>query len=138
MDSYLKAWQALPRFRGTARLDTWLYRIVYNVALDRIRKQQRRHELPLAIDSDEDRPHEIPDPTAAAPDALLQRHELQAEVRAALQQLPASHRTALELRYVEELSYAEIAAATGVSMGTVMSRIFNAKRKLKKEMVSTP
>ena len=137
MDSYLKAWQALPRFRGAARLDTWLYRIVNNVALDRIRKRKRLRELPLTGDDEGQREVALPDPDAPAPGERMQRQEVRTEVRHALRQLPDVHRIALELRFVDDLSYAQIAAATGVSIGTVMSRLFNAKRKLR-TVLDTP
>jgi RNA polymerase sigma-70 factor (ECF subfamily) len=61
----------------------------------------------------------------------MERAETQGQVRRALERLPAEHRTALLMRYADDMSYAEIAAATGVSIGTVMSRLFYGKRKLK-------
>lgn len=131
METYLKAWQAIPRFSGRASLKTWLYRITHNCAIDLIRKRSRRKECVLTSGDEEGRERQFADETQPAPDEELSRRELVHEVRAALGQLPDLHRVALQLRYADGLSYTEIAASTGVSIGTVMSRIFNGKRKLR-------
>jgi RNA polymerase sigma-70 factor (ECF subfamily) len=130
MDTYLKAWQALPRFRGASSLKTWLYRITNNCALDRIRRQQRERRH-VVEDDPEATERPLTDPAQEGADEELARRETRDMVRRAMGRLGDLHRVALELRYSDGLSYAEIAAATGVSMGTVMSRLFNAKRKLR-------
>lgn len=133
MNAFLKAWHALPAFRRGASLKTWLFRIVSNCALDCLRARARRREEPLN--------HEIGDEgggglltaveTIDSPDSFTDRSDIVGIVRKAMQELSNEHRVALELRYVDGLSYAEIAAATGVSIGTVMSRLFYAKRRLR-------
>ena len=131
MEAYLKAWQGLPGFRRASSLKTWLFRIVYNCALDVLRARARRKEEPLPCQREEEGGrHEENAGTAEAPDALVERSDMVEVVKRAMRELSAEHRTTLELRYVEGLSYAEIAAATGVSIGTVMSRLFNGKRRL--------
>jgi len=134
MEAYLKAWQALPRFSGRSSLKTWLYRITHNCALDMIRARDRRKERVAQEPAEESgRTLEtLPDETARAPDEDTVRAELAGEVREALVRLSREHRLTLEFRFADGLSYAEIAAATGVSIGTVMSRLFNAKRKLRR------
>ena len=129
MDTFLKAWQALPGFAGRSALSTWLCGIARNRALDIIRKRQReaKYVTPEGELKDID---SRPDPlTDDAPEQIA-RGEDRAQVRRALQEVPELHRQALLLRYVDELSYAEIATALDLSIGTVMSRLFNAKRKL--------
>jgi len=132
MDTYLKAWQALSRFRQGSSLKTWLYRIARNCSLDHIRKLRRRKEVSMDSDDETRGQHEIPDaqqPTAAE---LVTRKETAGIVQRGLGMLGDEHRITLQLRYSDGLAYSEIAAATGVSIGTVMSRLFNGKRKLKK------
>ena len=133
MDTYLKAWKALPRFRQGSSLKTWLYRICHNCAMDYLRARKRRAEARPADDADPDGIgiERIADGTQRSPADTLSDRELGQRLDRALARLSPEHRTSLELRFTDELSYAEIAAATGVSIGTVMSRLFNAKRKLK-------
>jgi RNA polymerase sigma-70 factor, ECF subfamily len=135
METYLKAWQALPRFRGGASLKTWLYRIAHNCGVDIVRRRARKKEQALPEgEGGEDGWAKIPDSRQAGPDEMAVKAESAAMVRAALVQLPEEHRTALLLRFAEDLSCREIAAATGVSVGTVLSRLFYGKRKLQKIM----
>lgn len=129
MESYLKAWKALPGFGGISSLQTWLFRIAYNCAQDHIRSRSRRREDPLPV-SEEGEPVEIHLEQHASPADLVMRNELGTRIERCLAQLPPLHRTTLLLRFADEMSYQQIAAATGVSIGTVMSRIFNGRRKL--------
>ena len=132
MDSYLKAWTALPRFQGRASLTTWLYRIAHNCALDALRRRQvRQPEVELGSGSDGEEVLELlPDTHQRSPGDTVAGAEIEGLVGKALESLPPEHRATLLLRFSDGLSYAEIAAATGVSIGTVMSRIFNGRRKL--------
>jgi RNA polymerase sigma-70 factor (ECF subfamily) len=136
METFLKAWQALPNFSGRASLKTWLYRMTHNCAIDMIRKSRRRRETELPTeDRSEDGPvMPLADEAQETPGDAMVRNERCIEVRRALEQLPEDHRVTLQLRYADEMSYADIAAATGVSIGTVMSRIFNGKRKLRRRL----
>ena len=135
MDTFLKAWQALPRFAGRASLRTWLFRIARNCALDHIRRAQRRREVSLADDeSGHAAQRDVADVYQPSPSKQMERSETAAHVRAAMGRLPELHRTVLELRFQDDLSYTEIAAVLGVSIGTVMSRLFNAKKKLRRAL----
>ncbi|MCX7590936.1 MAG: sigma-70 family RNA polymerase sigma factor [Kiritimatiellae bacterium] len=132
MDAFLKAWHSLPDFRRGSSLKTWLFRIVSNCALDHLRGRARRREQPLDHEAGDDATvAEPPAETVDGPDSLTERSDMVGIVKRAMRELSDEHRTALELRYVDGLSYAEIAAVTGVSIGTVMSRLFNAKRRLR-------
>ena len=133
MDTYLKAWQALPRFRGGAQLKTWLYRIAYNCGIDTLRRRDRRKEDLLSeVETERGAMPDLPDERRPAPDEEAVLNEGAEAIRRALEQLPADHRRTLTLRFAEGFSCAEIAAATGVSLGTVLSRIFYGKRKLRR------
>ena len=129
MESYLKAWKALPNFSGLSALKTWLFRIAYNCAQDQLRSRGRRREEPLPVNEDGE-PVEIRLERHASPADLVMRNELGTAIERCMAQLPPLHRTTLLLRFADGMSYQEIAAATGVSLGTVMSRIFNGRRKL--------
>lgn len=133
METYLKAWQAIPQFAGRSKLKTWLYRIARNCALDLIRRRSSRKELSATADDDgRDMFENTADAGQRGPDEEAEATEVREAVEQALSELPEFHRATLELRLSDGLSYAEIASATGVSIGTVMSRIFNGKRKLRR------
>jgi RNA polymerase sigma-70 factor (ECF subfamily) len=133
MEAYLRAWQALPGFAGRSSLRTWLYRIVHNCALDLVRRRQREDARRVPSDGDGPQRVETVSPSdEMGPDEEVASRDMARALSAAMQRLSDEHRVALELRFSEGLSYAEIAAATGVSIGTVMSRLFNAKRKLRR------
>ena len=135
MDTYLKAWKALPRFNERSSLKTWLYRISHNCAMDYLRARGRRLERVMPQDEVDDRDiGELEDPKAPLPSAPIEKAETVTAVRAALAEMDETHRVVLELRFMDDLSYADIAAAMDVSIGTVMSRLFNAKRKLQRIM----
>ena len=123
MDTFLKAWKAIPGFRGGSAIRTWLYRICSNCAHDCLRARQRR---PVSLDEDAD------GEGAKGMDSDAAAHEIAAAVDAALRKLSDEHRATLLLRFADGLSYSEIAAATGVAIGTVMSRLFHARRNLKR------
>jgi len=133
MDTYLKAWRALPGFSGRSALRTWLYRIARNCALDCLRA--RRHtvsENDGRTREDEPGPRDWPDPRQRTPAEAVAGAEVGDLIGQALARLGEEHRATLLLRFADGLSYAEIAAATGVSIGTVMSRLFNGRRKLQR------
>ncbi len=133
METYLKAWKAVTKFNQRSSLKTWLYRVTHNCAMDFLRARKRRQDRTMPEDEHDDRTiADIADEAQATPDELLEKSETAAMVRAALDRLDENHRTTLMLRFSDGLSYADIAAATGVSIGTVMSRLFNGKRKLMK------
>lgn len=132
METYLKAWRALRTFKGRSSLSTWLCRIVHNCALDFRRAEQRRSGR-LVPDTDGVSPLErIEDPSSRSPQRQLEVRELGDLLKDAMAQLSEVHRTTIVLREVDGLSYGEIAAATGASIGTVMSRLFHARRMLRR------
>jgi len=134
METFLKAWQALPKFGGRSTLSTWLCRIARNQALDLIRKRQSRDHREARGEDAEKAFSSVPDVRqVTADETMIKRERIQA-VKYAVERISEPHRTAILMRYVDDMSYTEIAAATGVSLGTVMSRLFNAKRKLRQTL----
>jgi RNA polymerase sigma-70 factor, ECF subfamily len=128
-DAFVKALTNLDRFRGQSAFKTWLLRIVCNAALDLGRQRKR--------DGWNDRAKPTNAPEAFGPanlppaDAGLERADLRRTIDAALAKLPAPQRQTFVLHVDGELSYREVAAALGISIGTVMSRLFYARQKLK-------
>lgn len=140
MDTYLKAWKALPAFSGRSILRTWLCRIAHHGAVDRLRARRREVDpsLPAGEDGlDRTLLDTLPDPRQRPPWELADAADTGARIQQALESLSEEHRTTLMLRFSDGLSYAEIAAATGVSIGTVMSRLFNGRRRLMKRLKAT-
>jgi RNA polymerase sigma-70 factor (ECF subfamily) len=128
-DGFVKALTHLDRFRGHSSFKTWLLRIVSNAALDLGRQRRREARTPQAPANDPpDRfgPADLP-----APDTELTRADLRRKIDTALVRLPETQRQTFVLHVDGGLSYREVAEALGISIGTVMSRLFYARQKLK-------
>jgi RNA polymerase sigma-70 factor (ECF subfamily) len=121
-DALLRAYRALPQFRGEAALGTWLYRIAFTTSMDHLRRQGRRREL---IRQDP-RPAD-----AAVQHDDAERTGMQDVIARGLTALPADQRLTLLLVDREDLTYREVAAIMGVSPGTVCSRLQRAREKLR-------
>jgi RNA polymerase sigma-70 factor (ECF subfamily) len=131
-EAFVKAWQALPSFRGQSAFYTWLFRIVVNVATDRVRQRAARGRA-FGTDPvpEEEWERAMPDP-AAGPGESAERAEERARIRKALDALPQHHRAIIMLSDLEGLSYREIAEVLDIPMGTVMSRLHNARKRLRR------
>ncbi len=122
-ETFMKAWQAMPRWRPDAQFGTWLLQIARNGTLDVLRRGNVVAFEPL----DDELPIADPAPT---PEQRVDARRRVASLDAALRALAPEHREVLLLREVEDLSYAEIAQAFGVAEGTVKSRIARARAAL--------
>ena len=125
--AFFKAWQGLLSFQGKAAFSSWLYRLTVNACADILRRRQHRSGQDEPLDQAETLPARGPGPQEAA-----ERKELRSAIEAGLRQLPEDYRTALILREIQQLSYEEIAAATGAELGTVKSRISRGRGALRK------
>lgn len=134
--AWIKAWNKLESFKADAGFFTWMYRIATNTCLDFLRKRARTREeaMPDRFELPADAQLESAPSLASRPDREAQQDEIREAFEAALEELSPEHRMAITLREVEGLSYAEIAKAMGCSKGTVMSRIFYARRKLQERL----
>lgn len=139
-EAFIKAWRAMPNFKLDSSFYTWLYRIAHNVTYDWLRKKKiqgdgefddSRTEHKVAAGA-ETVPH-----SDASPDAVMSNAELGVRIRAAIAQLSPDHRQVIVLREVEGLAYEEIAATIPCSLGTVMSRLFYARKKLQELLKDT-
>ena len=135
-NAFVKVHKNIHKFQGSSSFYTWLYRIVMNVSIDHIRRTSRRKTL----DFDERALHEeseiagdgalLPRVTDANPGKAALRRELGSAIQAALAELPEHHRAVIVLREIEGMSYEEMAEALEVPKGTIMSRLFHARKKM--------
>lgn len=132
--AYLSAFRGLDQFQGSSKLSSWLHRIVVNTALMKVRSRRRKPEesiedlLPTFQD-DGHHAEQFSDWSTPA-DALLERKETRATVRARINELPESYRSVLLLRDIEELSTQEVAAMLGVTPVAVKVRLHRARQAL--------
>jgi RNA polymerase sigma-70 factor (ECF subfamily) len=127
-EAFIKAYRALPNFRGESEFYTWLYRIAINTAKNYLVASNRR---PPAADIDAQEAEQYEGAAGlkdyATPERMLLKSELEITIQAAIDELPDDLRTAIVLRELEGLSYEEIATAMECPIGTVRSRIFRAR-----------
>jgi RNA polymerase sigma-70 factor, ECF subfamily len=131
-DAFIKAYRALPQFRGDSAFYTWLYRIAINTAKNAVVARDRN---PVDFDLDMTNNEESYEmqgrlKDSETPEALVLTDEIRTTVNAAIANLPDDLRTAIVLRELEGLSYEEIAATMDCPVGTVRSRIFRAREAI--------
>jgi RNA polymerase sigma-70 factor (ECF subfamily) len=131
-EAFIKAYRAMPNFRGDSAFYTWLYRITVNTAKNYLAVKSNRR-LP-EVDQDPSEMEQIDTGTALkdleTPENLLLTQEIQDTVVRAIDNLPEDLRTAISLRELEGLSYEEIAVTMDCPLGTVRSRIFRAREAI--------
>ncbi|WP_066730983.1 RNA polymerase sigma factor RpoE [Cupriavidus sp. D384] len=135
-DAFIKAYRALPQFRGESAFYTWLYRIAVNTAKNYLATQGRRPEANSDIDAEEAETfadgEQLRD--INTPESMLHTRQVADTVNRAMEALPEELRTAITLREIEGLSYEEIAEAMGCPIGTVRSRIFRAREAIAEKL----
>ena len=137
-EAFLKAYRHLPNFKGISSFYTWLYRITVNLCLDHLRKRRGGTvEFDERVAREESVKGEelLPTPAAGNPLAEVSRKELAEQISRALDSLSEDHRSILILREVEGFSYEELAEILEINKGTVMSRLFHARRNLRKVLI---
>jgi RNA polymerase sigma-70 factor (ECF subfamily) len=136
-EAWVKAWQRLKQFQGDSSFLTWMTRIVINLCLDQLRKHKRQRAESIEAMEEETGGVERHMPVVTVnPTERLERSELRRRIDKALGQLSYEHRTVLILHEFEELEYKQIAKRMQCSIGTVMSRLFYARRKMAVLMAS--
>ncbi|HMW55457.1 MAG TPA: RNA polymerase sigma factor RpoE [Accumulibacter sp.] len=135
-EAFIKAYRALPLFRGDSAFYTWLYRIAINAAKNHLVAQGRR--APTSTEFDAEEAEGFEDATQLqdinTPESLLQSKQTGATINAAMDALPEELRHAILLREIDGLSYEEIAEAMSCPIGTVRSRIFRAREAVAEKL----
>ncbi len=133
-ESFVKAWKSIKRFRRHSSFYTWIYRIVMNVTIDWLRKKQVKGvgaEFDDSIQLQEVDPASRTLPKAdPLPHERMQRSEIREKIDNAIKQLSPEHRAVILMKEIEGMQYHEIAETLGCSIGTVMSRLFYARKRL--------
>ena len=130
-EAFLKAYRKLGNFDGRSSFYTWLYRIASNTAMDWRKKEKHRRHAPLPEGPEGEDAAQSFD---AGPEDATTRRELSAKIDAAIEALPEKYHEILVLREIEGLSYEEISARLGMSKGTVESRLFRARERLRERL----
>jgi RNA polymerase sigma-70 factor (ECF subfamily) len=135
-EAFIKAYRALPNFRGESAFYTWLYRIAINTAKNYLVAQGRRAPTQTEAEIEDAENFEDGDSlrTEDSPDRMLLSKQVAEAVNRAIERLPEDLRTAIVLRELEGLSYEEIAASMNCPIGTVRSRIFRAREAVAAEL----
>ena len=129
-ETFVRAWTALPNFKGQSQFRTWLYRIVTNLCYNRL-PNLRRSLNDLGDDVMED----IPETTFDNPAYEFETNETRRHLHRAIENLDENYQLLITLRYQNELSYEEIASTLNLPLGTVKTGIFRAKEQLRKALV---
>ena len=135
-EAFIKAYRALPQFRGESAFYTWLYRIAINTAKNYLASQGRRAPTTTGNDVDEAETFEEAEHLRDinTPESLLMSKEVGETVNRAMDALPQELRVAIQLREIEGMSYEDIAVAMDCPIGTVRSRIFRAREAIAAEL----
>ena len=131
-DAFIKAYRAIPQFRGESAFYTWLYRIAVNTAKNHLVARRRRPSGSAQYENDDGETFDETDNLSDinTPEAAFASREIADTVNRAIEALPEELRTAIVLREIEGLSYEEIAQSMNCPIGTVRSRIFRAREAI--------
>ena len=127
-ETFVRAWTALPNFRGQSQFRTWLYRITTNLCYNRLPGLRRSLNdlgddvLPEVVESED---------TASNPLRVLESNEIRIQLHQAIDQLDANYKILIVMRYHDELSYEDIASLLNLPLGTVKTGLFRAREKLR-------
>ena len=136
-DAFIKAHKYLDKFEGNSSFYTWLYRIVMNLAIDHLRKHRKVKPVELdetRLEAEGDEPL-LPRILGGNPGQALVDKQIRSRIDQALDQLSENHRAVLVMRELEGLSYEDMAQAMSCSKGTIMSRLFHARRNMQKRLL---
>jgi RNA polymerase sigma-70 factor, ECF subfamily len=135
-EAFIKAYRALPAFRGDSAFYTWLYRIGINTAKNYLMAMGRRAPTSTEVEAEEAEGFEEGEQLRDinTPESMLLSNEIARTVNATIEQLPEELRTAIQMREIEGMSYEDIAKAMDCPIGTVRSRIFRAREAIAEQL----
>ncbi len=139
-ETFISAFRHYDRFRGEAKVFTWLYQIARNLCINRVRQRDRQRNVRIEsldqsrdLDDDEGSPREIAD-WSQAPHQVLEEKELHQRILAAIDSLPPDYKEVVLLREFHQLSYNEIVEATGLTLENVKTRLSRARGMLRRKL----
>lgn len=130
-ETFVRAWTALPNFKGQSQFRTWLYRIVTNLCYNKLPNLRR-----TLNDLGDDVMEDIPEPHFETPAQIFESNETRNHLQQAIENLDSNYQLLITLRYQNELSYDEIASTLNLPLGTVKTGIFRAKEQLRKSLAT--
>jgi RNA polymerase sigma-70 factor, ECF subfamily len=133
-DAFIRAFNALPRFEWKSSFSTWFYRIVYNVCISGLSKQDKKQRVSIDDDDESGNVIELA-AEEAPPDVAFESSELSGIVQEEIDKLPEAYGPTFTLFFVQEMSYEEIVDVTGIPLGTVKARLFRARMMLRNALV---
>jgi RNA polymerase sigma-70 factor (ECF subfamily) len=135
-EAFIKAYRALPAFRGDSAFYTWLYRIGINTAKNYLMAMGRRAPTSTEVEADEAEGFEEGEQLRdiSTPESVLLSNEIAETVNSTIEKLPEELRTAIQMREIEGMSYEDIAKAMNCPIGTVRSRIFRAREAIAEQL----
>ncbi|WP_019936249.1 RNA polymerase sigma factor RpoE [Bordetella sp. FB-8] len=135
-EAFIKAYRALPQFRGESAFYTWLYRIAINTARNWLSSVAKRPSAPNALESEDGETFNETDSLSdiSTPESMAASREIAETVNAAIEELPEDLRNAIVLREIEGMSYEDIAQTMGCPIGTVRSRIYRAREAIARRL----
>ena len=132
-EAFLRAYRALPRFRGESLFSTWIYRIARNVALSYLRKRAGKGEA-LSLEEEGEEKIHLLSASAGDPERVFEERDSAERVRALVEKMPEPYRTTITLYHLHQLRYEEIARVMETPLGTVKTNLHRARKRLR-EMV---
>ena len=137
-DVFLRVYRSIDTFKGQSKFSTWLYQIATNICIDHCRKASRKKEISMTVtdDTGEETELDFAD-NSYTPEQVIEQEELKEELNRCIGKLGDEHRLILTLRDIEGLSYQEIGTILQMEQGTVKSRLFRAREKLRKLLLKS-
>ncbi len=137
-DVFLRVYQNIDTFKGQSKFSTWLFQLATNICIDFCRKNSRRKEVSMVISDDEGNESELNFPDiSASPENIHDDRQLREDLAKCIDKLSDEHRLVLVLRDIDGLSYKEISDILNMEQGTVKSRLFRAREKLRNIMIKS-
>jgi RNA polymerase sigma-70 factor, ECF subfamily len=139
-ETFISAYRHFDRFRGEAKVFTWLYQIARNLCINRVRQRDRQRALriesldqPRDLDDDESLTREVAD-WSSSPQTVLEDRELRQRIMAAIDSLPPDYKEVVVLREFQNMSYNDIVEATGLTLENVKTRLSRARAMLRRKL----
>lgn len=135
-EAFINIYRSLGRYRTDERFAPWAYKIASNLCIDHLRRRRAQLvslDAPADPEEEEDEQRPIPD-WSGSPEVVALEHEGEAAIMQVIDQLPPNYRLIVLLRHVDDMTYEDIAAVTGLPLGTVKNRLFRARESLRRTL----